>query len=63
MINNPKKVMFMDYEDNKVDKALNFLGMYSSFKEIKDTLKLNEEEYNELKERAKQRYGKEVFSN
>lgn len=53
----------MGYEDNKVDKALNFLGMYSSFEEVKKTLKLNEEEFNELKERAKERYGKEVFSN
>jgi len=53
----------MGYEDNKVDKALNFLGMYSSFEEVKKNLNLNEEEFNELKERAKQRYGKEVFSN
>ena len=52
----------MDYECNKVDKALNFLGMYSSFEEIKDTLSLNEKEYHELKQRAKQRYGNEVFS-
>ena len=53
----------MDYEHSKVDKALNFLGMYSSFEEIKSNLSLNEIEYNELKQRAKQRYGKEVFSN
>ncbi|HJO01525.1 MAG: hypothetical protein QF655_00560 [Candidatus Woesearchaeota archaeon] len=53
----------MDYEHSKVDKALNFLGMYSSFEEIKDTLSLNEKEYRELKQRAKQRYGNEVFSN
>ena len=53
----------MDYEHNKVDKALNFLGMYSSFEEIKHTLSLDEKELNELKTRAKQRYGKEVFSN
>ncbi len=53
----------MDYNENKVDKALNFLGMYSSFEEIKDNLSLNEKEYTQLKERAKQRYGKEVFSN
>jgi|TARA_B100002003_G_C14092499_1_gene525478 hypothetical protein len=51
------------YEQNKVDKALNFLGMYSSFEEIKSNLSLNEKEYNELKRRAKQRYGNEVFSN
>lgn len=53
----------MDYGDSKVDKALDFLGMYSSFEEVRSSLKLNEEELNELKERAKQRYGKEVFSN
>ncbi len=53
----------MSYEENKIDKALNFLGMYSSFEQIKDNLSLNEKEYNELKTRAKQRYGKEVFSN
>jgi|TARA_B100001964_G_C14201500_1_gene586026 hypothetical protein len=53
----------MGYEENKVDKALNFLGMYSSFEEIKDNLSLDEKEFNELKTRAKQRYGKEVFSN
>ena len=53
----------MDYEHSKVDKALNFLGMYSSFEEIKSNLSLNEKEYHELKQRAKQRYGKEVFSN
>ncbi len=53
----------MNYEQNKVDKALNFLGMYSSFEEIKDNLSLNEQEYIELKVRAKQRYGNEVFSN
>lgn len=51
------------YGDSKVDKALNFLGMYSSFKEIKQNLCLNDKEYHELKERARQRYGKEVFSN
>lgn len=51
------------YEENKIDKALNFLGMYSSFEEIKTNLSLNEKEYIELKERAKQRYGKEIFSN
>ena len=59
----PNKVIIMDYNDNKVDEALNFLGMYSSFEEIKDNLSLNEREYNELKTRAKERYGKEVFSN
>ena len=53
----------MDYDENKVDKALNFLGMYSSFEEIKQNLSLNKKEYDELKERAKERYGKEVFSN
>ncbi|MCH8004513.1 MAG: hypothetical protein IH934_07850 [Nanoarchaeota archaeon] len=53
----------MDYEHSKVDKALNFIGMYSSFEEIKSNLSLNEKEYNELKQRAKQRYGKEVFNN
>jgi len=53
----------MDYENNKVDKALSYLGMYSSFEEIKQNLSLNEKEYNELKHRAKQRYGREVFSN
>ena len=53
----------MDYENNKVDKALNFLGMYSSFEEIKSNLSLNEKEYNELKQRAKQRYGNQVFIN
>ena len=53
----------MGYEDNKVDKALNFLGMYSSFEEVKDNLGLNEDEYSELKQRAKQRYGNEVFNN
>jgi hypothetical protein len=53
----------MDYEENKVDKALNFIGMYSSFEEIKSNLSLNEQELTELKTRAKQRFGKEVFSN
>ena len=53
----------MDYNDNKIDKALNVLGMYSSFEEIKSNLSLNDKEYNELKHRAKQRYGNEVFSN
>jgi len=53
----------MDYEHSKVDKALNYLGMYSSFEEIKNTLSLDEKEFNELKQRAKQRYGEEVFSN
>ena len=59
----PRKVIVMSYEDNKVDKALSFLGMYSSFEEIKDNLDLNEKELSELKERARQRYGKEVFTN
>ncbi|MBS3102052.1 hypothetical protein J4458_01230 [Candidatus Woesearchaeota archaeon] len=53
----------MSYEENKVDKALNMLGMFSSFEDLKRNIGLNEEEYKELKERAKQRYGKEVFSN
>ncbi len=53
----------MDYPESKVDKALNFLGMYSSFEEIKKNLSLNERELNELKIRAKERYGEEVFSN
>ena len=53
----------MDYEHSKVDKALNFIGMYTSFQEIKTTLNLNDKEVDELKTRAKQRYGKEVFSN
>jgi len=57
------EVIVMSYEENKIDKALNFLGMYSSFEEIKDNLNLNEEEYTELKQRAKQRYGEEIFSN
>lgn len=55
--------MGMDYENSKVDKALNFLGMYSSFEEIKDNMGLDDQEYSELKTRAKQRYGEEVFSN
>lgn len=53
----------MNYEDNKVDKALNVLGMYSSFEEIKSNLMLNDQEYRELKQRAKQRYGSKVFTN
>jgi len=32
-----QKVIFM-YDESKVDKALNFLGMYSSFEEIKQNL-------------------------
>jgi hypothetical protein len=51
------------YDENKVDKALNFLGMYTSFEEIKDNLSLSEKEYSELITRAKARYGKEIFSN
>lgn len=53
----------MGYDDDKVDKALNFLGMYSSFEEIRQNLSLSEKEFSELKERAKSRYGKEVFGN
>ena len=53
----------MDYNDSKIDKALNVLGMFSSFQEIKDNLSLNDKEYHELKHRAKQRYGNEVFGN
>ena len=53
----------MDYKDNKVDKALNVLGMYSCFEDIKKNLNLSDKEFNELKERAKRRYGEEVFSN
>lgn len=53
----------MNYEHNKVDKALNMLGMFSSFEDLKRNMSLNTEEYRELKERAKQRYGKEVFTN
>jgi len=45
----------MDYEENKVDKALNFIGMYSSFEEVKDTLCLSEEEFDQLKHRAKKK--------
>jgi hypothetical protein len=51
------------YDESKVDKALNFLGMYASFEEIKQNLSLNDKEYSELKERAKERYGKEIFHN
>ena len=53
----------MSYPESKVDKALKFLGMYSSFDEIKKSLSLNERELNESKTRAKERYGKGVFSN
>lgn len=53
----------MSYENNKVDKALNVLGMYSSFEDIKKNLNLNDKEYDELRQRAKRRYGEEVFSN
>jgi len=52
----------MSYEDNKIDKALNVLGLYSSFEEIKDNLSLNEIEFKELKERAKNRFGNDVFA-
>lgn len=47
----------MSYEDSKVDKALNVLGMYSSFEDVKRNVGLNEDEYKELKHRAKKRYG------
>ena len=53
----------MNYENSKVDKALNMLGMFSCFEDIKRDIELNDEEYKELKERAKRRYGKELFSN
>ena len=53
----------MNYKDNKIDKALNVLGMYSCFDDIKRNLNLSDKEFNELKERAKQRYGEEVFNN
>jgi|TARA_B100001971_G_C17984883_1_gene429289 hypothetical protein len=51
------------YEDSKVDKALNMLGMFSSFDDAKKNIGLNEDEYKELKIRAKERYGSEVFIN
>ena len=47
----------MTYENSKVDKALNMLGMFSSFEEIKSNLGLNDQEHKELKERAIKRYG------
>lgn len=47
----------MAYEDSKVDKALNMIGMYSSFEEIKNNIGLNDTELEELKDRAKKRYG------
>ncbi|MDP6547504.1 MAG: hypothetical protein QF917_00910 [Candidatus Woesearchaeota archaeon] len=53
----------MSNEDSKVEKALNVLGMYSSFEDIKNTLELNADEYKELKQRAKSRYGDGVFCN
>ena len=40
-----------------------FSSTFALLEEIKHTLSLDEKEYNELKQRAKQRYGKEVFSN
>jgi len=52
----------MSYENSKVDRALDVLGMYSSFEEIKNNLGLDKKEYCELKERAKSRYGEDVFS-
>ena len=53
----------MGYEQSKVDRALNVLGMYSSFEDIRKNIGLNEDEFEALQEGARQRYGKEVFRN
>jgi hypothetical protein len=47
--------------ENRVNKALDLMGFYSSFDEVKENLGLSEQEMNELKQRAQERYGKEVF--
>ncbi len=47
--------------EDKVIKALDFMGFYSSFDEVKQNFGLNETELLELKQKAQERYGKEVF--
>ena len=51
----------MPYEDNKVDKALDMIGMYSSFEEIKENMGLNKSEFSQLVDRARKRYGNDIF--
>ena len=47
----------MDYSDTKVDKALNLFGFYPTVEHLKQEFELSEQEYEELKRRATERYG------
>ena len=47
--------------ENRINKALDFMGFYSSFDEIKQNFGLSDQELSELKQKAQERYGKEVF--
>ena len=47
----------------KVDRIVDFVGMFKSFDEIKKEWKLNPTELEILKNRAEERYGKQVFKN
>lgn len=49
-------------DETKIDKALNFFGFYNSFNEIQKTWSLDEFEMQELRVRAKERYGESIFS-
>ena len=48
---------------NKLDRIMDFVGMFNSFDEIKREWNLNSEEVEILKQMAEERYGKPVFKN
>ena len=48
------------YDDSKVDRILNYMGMFNSLDEIKHEWKLSDNELKELRARAKSRYGKDI---
>jgi hypothetical protein len=45
------------YDDSKVDKALNYITMFSNLDQAKQFYGLSSAEYDELRQRARARYG------
>lgn len=53
----------MESNTSKINRIMDFIGMFRSFDEIKKEWNLSSEEINVLKRKAEERYGSPVFKN
>ncbi len=53
----------LELDESKIDRIVDYVGMFKSYDEIQEQWHLNNDELILLKTKAEMRYGKPVFQN